>query len=359
MGFIYNVTVEKASKTAIFPARSSNRLESKRIWCQKPDWPKPKKPNEPSFKKPIPPMTQIVGIVCKETIVIASESQFTIGTDWKQFEKQKTDSFIFKDRNEGIVAFAGAVKPALRVIDLMKSIASQNMSDNEMSGVNVAKEAIIKYRQEATDFYQKSSNMSVDEQDKIFGVNDRYFQLLIGHAFGIRRQDRIPCLYSIDVSDGQPERINDYVVNGSGVQLATFMLKQFDYKEMEWAGAISLAIDAVDRIKESDLYCGGQIRVGMLHANMFDKVRVGFFPSAETERVITKLKAVRAENAAWQKEKFRGVMKEIHNENFEREMARIKAEEEQENQWRELARKNNPLTVYTEKPIENKGENKS
>jgi 20S proteasome alpha/beta subunit len=302
-------------------------------------------------------MTQIVGIVCKDTIVIASESQYTVdtgGTNWKQFEKHKIDSFIFKDGNQGIVAFAGAVKPALRVIDLMKSIASQNTSDNEMAGVNIAKGAIIKYRQEVMDFYQKSSNMPVEEQDKIFGTNDRYFQLLVGHAFGIKRADRIPCLFSIDVSAGQAERIEDYVVTGSGSQLATFMLKQFDCKEMEWAGAISLAIDAVDRIKESDLYCGGPIRVGMLNTNMFERVRVGFWRPEDTERVVEKLKKMRAENAAWQKAKFSEVMKEIHEENYVKIMREMKAKEEQENQWRAAAAKNNPVTVVN--LPENKGE---
>ncbi|MGB7746957.1 MAG: hypothetical protein WBN75_06695 [Verrucomicrobiia bacterium] len=88
-------------------------------------------------------MTQIVGIVCKDAIVIASESQFTMGQNWKQFENNKIDSFIFKDRNHGIVAFVGSVKPALRVIEILKQISKERIIDNERVGVEIAREAII------------------------------------------------------------------------------------------------------------------------------------------------------------------------------------------------------------------------
>jgi hypothetical protein len=63
---------------------------------------------------------------------------------------------------------------------------------------------------------------------------------------------------------------------------------------------------------------------------------------------------MRAENAAWQKAKFSEVMKEIHEENYVKIMREMKAKEEQENQWRAAAAKNNPVTVVN--LPENKGE---
>jgi 20S proteasome alpha/beta subunit len=105
-----------------------NRLEKNWRQMHKPFWPKLKP--ERINTKPPHVMTQIVGIVCKETVILASESQYTID-EYKVLEKPKLDSFTFKDGNQALVALAGAVKAAKRTIELLKETAKETNCETE------------------------------------------------------------------------------------------------------------------------------------------------------------------------------------------------------------------------------------
>jgi 20S proteasome alpha/beta subunit len=270
-------------------------------------------------------MTQIVGIVCKESIIVASESQYTIG-NWKQSEQQKMDEVTFKDENQASIAFAGSVSSALRVIHLMKENSKERILDNKLAVVTVAQEAIAKYRREVLAFYNQKPDLSPDEQDKIFKRDDRFFKLVIAHYHGDKPT---PYLYTIDVCSGEYRRFKDYTVIGSASPLATAMLSQFPCNEMKSGEAWALAIDALERIKETDLYCGGQVRVAELNPKGFDRfknVRVSFLPPEHTDRIVEKLRALRAENAQWYRNKFAELMKQIQQEDYEQIKKQIEAE---------------------------------
>jgi len=316
-----------------------NRLENFDLPSHKPSWPqrKPKPKPEPLDAKPSNSMTQIVGIVCKETVILASESQYTIG-EYKVLEQPKMDYFTFKDGNQGLVALAGAVKAAKRTIELLKQTAKETNCETEEAAVEAIRDSIIKYRREVADFYHRSSDkLSVSEQDEIFGQTDRAFEITCAFAYGKDHFTKTPCLYKFTSFDGEPEKIKDYVVSGSGSHLATFILEKFQYVGMDWKSALPLVIDAIERIKRSDRSCGGKINVGLLHANMFNKVRIGFFPEDETNRVVQKLSKLTDDLHDWVKNKYELIMEEIHKENFEEHMARMNAEIAQENEWRKKA----------------------
>jgi 20S proteasome alpha/beta subunit len=285
-------------------------------------------------------VTQIVGIICKDAIVIGCESQYTMGGS-KQFERQKIDRFVFKDGSDGVVAFAGAVGPALRTIDLMKEIAVKVEPDKDRSGAEIAREAVLKFRREVMAVYQKTpSTMSVQEQDYLFADSEDYgFALLVGYAFKNPRHvstqpAKILRLYRVDLADGRPERIKKYDVPGSGQNLAAFALEQFDCSRLTWKEAVPLMVDALERIKTIDLYCGGTVRVAVLEPELHPKVRVAFLDDF-TQRIIEKLKALRKANAEWQQKKYRELIEEIHAEDYAAIMRELRDEEDQHRQWHE------------------------
>ena len=274
-------------------------------------------------------MTQIVGIICKEAIIIGSESQYTMGQDWKQFEQNKMDIVHFKDGSQLLVALAGAISPALAVIKMMKESAKERDLDSEFAGAALAKEAIAKYRRDVLDFYCQGQSPPPEAQDYIFGQGDRCFQLMVGYYHGLDRAKK-PCLYKTDLYTGNVDRIHNYAVMGSGSHVATLMLSQFNVAEMTWGGAFALAVDTLERIKTDDLYCGGQVRIGMIDRILFKRARAGFMPDVTTNRVVDKLAALRRQNTEWLRSKLASVMEAIHNEDYEAMMKQMRIEEEQE-----------------------------
>lgn len=294
--------------------------------CHKRREPVRKIPGEPLPKKLAPPMTQIVGIICKESIIIASESQYTLGYSAKQFEGRKMDVITFLDGNQALVAFAGAIKSALIVTELMKESAKDSLLVNELSVIKIAKAAISAYRSDRLEFYNQGLDSPPDQQDALFGREDEFFEFVIAHYSGGDPNQKQPCLFKIDVLSGKPERIHSYAVTGSGSHLASFMLAQFKYEDMPRSEALALAVDALERIKESDLYCGGQLRIAVIDPKIFKNTMVAFMPDDITSRIAERLRTLRAESIANQKAKFADVVKQIHREDYEKIMQQIRAE---------------------------------
>lgn len=258
-------------------------------------------------------MTQIVGIVCKEAIVVASESQYTIG-DFKRNEQPKMDVLAFNNSASALVAFAGDVTSAFLVVEMMKEAAQKISLNNDSTVIDLAKDVIKKYRLEILDFYNQKPDLPATEQDEIFGRGDQYVEFVI--AYYHRRK---PFLYKIDVFSGKPSRIENYVVMGCGSALATFMLDQFQSqcKELGMGQAVSLAIDALERIKESDPHCGGTVKVGILIPEPDEHVTVGALNDDFVEHRVRDLKALRKENVAWYKQKFSELLNRSNKENHE------------------------------------------
>jgi len=67
------------------------------------------------IKKPTQSMSQIIGIICKDCILVASESQGTMDDGRKQFDANKIELVRFKDK-WALVALAGGIAAAGRVI---------------------------------------------------------------------------------------------------------------------------------------------------------------------------------------------------------------------------------------------------
>lgn len=395
-----------------------NRLDNWVFRCQEPGWKTPKPATEP-LPRPVNPMTQIVGIICKQIIIIGSESQYSsVGGGVKWLNQQKIEAITFSDHNQALVALAGAVQPALRVIQTMKNAAAGKPLEDETTVISVAREAIKKYRSEVLEFYNQKPDLAVSEQDNIFSEDDKCFELLIAHycpnsarkkgssdfladefhdnftvggllailtddcitipdattsieslnellrgnslsraftgnsepeweSLGVDERMRRnrqylertcplecpkirnePCLYKINVLSGDAERIRDYALIGSGSQLAEFMLDQFDCRDIEEFGGIPLVVDALERIKSSDLYCGGKIKIAALGPEYFGHEQVCFLPDDLLAQIIQELEALQKEVSQWHKNKFADVIERIRKEEWKKRLEQAKAQRE-------------------------------
>jgi 20S proteasome alpha/beta subunit len=96
---------------------------------------------KPFPRKPIKkPVTLIVGIVCRDGIVIASDSQTTGEYGEKQCDKEKVFRIEFKDRSPGLIATAGSLDFSTQVVEMIERCALEIEANNPRSLADLAEQ---------------------------------------------------------------------------------------------------------------------------------------------------------------------------------------------------------------------------
>jgi 20S proteasome alpha/beta subunit len=315
-----------------------NRLEIPHSQCHKHDRPKPNKPHELLFRKPTRHVTQIVGIVCSEGIVVASESQYTTGTR-KLLNAVKLSTLKFKDHGSiaqnwgrALIAEAGSMTHSSLAVRYMNDIAKdREINDSEDVVAKIAQEAVTKVRREILDTMQERG-YSPGEQDDIFSSQDNDFALMIAYYYfppDIQtnlKQKPIPHLYTIWLHKPIAEPQTPFAVLGAAPELAMFVLKQFSCETLLWGEASCLAVDVLERINNDDITCGGPIKLGTVNP-MVESQSVAYIHEDElVGRVLKKLEPVKKRNNERQRKELGAVMKKIHQEDFKKLTETLKYE---------------------------------
>lgn len=115
------------------------------------------------------PMTQIVGIVYQEGILVASESQYTAGRQ-KTFDAEKISIVKFKN-GDVIVAECGVVSTSNRAVRYFTEAAKDAEIDSEDAVSKIIESVIKKIRLEILESLQERP-YSAPEQDEIFNSDN-------------------------------------------------------------------------------------------------------------------------------------------------------------------------------------------
>lgn len=192
-------------------------LDFNSLEVQNGGWQKQTNPLPTNKNKKIP-MTQIVGIVYREGILIASESQYTAGQQ-KTFDAEKI-SIIQLNGNDLVIAECGVTAVSNRAVRYINDAVKGRKIDSEDAISRIVEGVINKIREEILKAYPKR-DYSVSELDEVFDSDNFRFGLMFAHYFKPPRTnahtnpDRlkpIPCLYKITLQDGLSERVNSYGV---------------------------------------------------------------------------------------------------------------------------------------------------
>lgn len=210
---------------------------------------------QPHLKKfPRRIMTLVVGILCKEGIVMASEGQSTRGTKTipsgpKIFEVE------FRDGQQALLGVSGDSRAASyiaqKAIEKAKSIA---LSRDDF--VNMVRPLVYQVRQEIL------RGAGVDGQSQDDGFRQRIMQensfstLLAFYAHPKAHLIEIDSRIALDV-----ER-RPYGVLGNGGDIAEFLLPTFKVETMTLAEAAVTAIYVIEMAKRFDSTCGFETQVG-------------------------------------------------------------------------------------------------
>jgi len=196
------------------------------------------------YKKGTPRMTVIAGIKFDMGIVIASDSQATIGGILKRVDERKISeiekfpNFRFNFAGAGDERLIGRAKEQL-------IMECQNREINSVFDFKNACEDVVRFIKQRYTEGEEYPNLEF-----LTGIATK-------QDFGLLR------LYP----DGVASNVNYYDVIGSGMLFAEYIYSRLDKENLSGIEAINTVLYVVEEIKEIDPNCGGLTTVSVLFSN--------------------------------------------------------------------------------------------
>lgn len=213
-------------------------------------------------------VTIIVGIIAKEMIVVACDSQTTSGTS-KRHDMGKI-TLVHGNNNESklLVAQSGHADFSSRVVEIFEEKIRNVSLDDYRSAADVLQVAIAQLKAEIRQQYENMSPESL-----LAFCENHAFSLLL--AYHHKNQ---PCMFTVDFENGICVKRRTYITLGCGGSVAEFILSSFDTANICREDACTLALYVVNEAKRVDAFCGGPTwlawlseRGAFLHCEATDK----------------------------------------------------------------------------------------
>lgn len=226
------------------------------------------------------PVTIIVGIICKDGIVVASDSQTSWGHSSKKTNVEKIHSVKFSNAI-GIIAGSGSIYTSGDVIEsVVRACVGAELTDHRQLA-ECAQAATEKLRSNLMKPYQGFGANPADFEPLFEQYN---FSILTANYF----KDK-PYLYSLDFPPGIPSRATKVTAIGCGATLAEFLLSWFDFSEMSRPQAALTATFIIGEVKKADSFCGGPTQIAFIEPP--PKMSVKRFDSKTMEVIESELES--------------------------------------------------------------------
>jgi 20S proteasome alpha/beta subunit len=212
-------------------------------------------------------MTIIIGLLCKDGVVLASDSQAVSwrGVDIKRLDYQKIASFKCDDNLNVVVSGAGTVALISKAIEKLH-IRCQETKISTPEQLAEAAEDVM------TDMEKR---YIVDKFEKL-GVTKKLKSPLAETGSQIEDTPRLrgfiivvgcadssggnPCIYIIG-PDGVAQRVHKFDSVGSGSVYAEYLLAKYYQDQVTVEKATELAAYVVEEVKKIDPNCGGNTQI--------------------------------------------------------------------------------------------------
>ena len=207
-------------------------------------------------------MTIIVGIICKGSIVLAADSQTTIG-DAKRCDAEKISIIDFKGTgNRILVAQSGTVSTSSRAVDHIETIAATRELTDADSVIQTVQEALRKVKDELR---FQNFGCSAEELGKIIFNGGLDSSLMVAHYVekdGLRK----PYIHTFTFSTGLVETSKSFYESaGCGSPLANYLLSEICSEKMDTELGEAVAVYVVDKAIKHVAYCDRPIRLASIH----------------------------------------------------------------------------------------------
>ncbi len=208
-------------------------------------------------RKPKRTVTLIAGFVCKDCIVVASDSRTTYISSFGHTSRD--DSFKIEEiqlaNGSALVAEAGHANMSRRAIEMLNDAAKgQPMSDYR----TVADMAQIVMRRLKNELRIQQCDCTVEQLQAFISDYAWDFELMIAHYYQGK-----PYVFTIDFLPGIAcSHPQPFTAIGSGAALANYILSWFKLSEMQPSEALLAGLYLVQEVQKTDPFCGGLPKIG-------------------------------------------------------------------------------------------------
>lgn len=215
-------------------------------------------PNPPhSARRRATPVTLLIGIKCKDAVVLASDSQITYGTS-KRNDGAKMEIIGF-GLHPVIVAQSGDVIMSNRFVDILRSMVIK-YGNEPKDAAFVAEKASLAMRELRREQREVHFNCSSEELTEIFRKSGADCAILLGFFI-----NKTPHLVSVNLGMATAQIVRyDYEAEGCGAALGLYLLEEIFSRNISQRAAALLAVYIVEMVKRHDAMCGGQTKVLIL-----------------------------------------------------------------------------------------------
>lgn len=200
------------------------------------------------------PVTLIIGIICKDGIVVASDSQTTweTGKTWNANKMTELKGVY----PQALVAESGSEVSSSRIVSHLVQIAEDRNVFKEVGMDGMAARAVKQVRDELR---QQQFNCTSEEMQSFIQREGLDCRIMIAH-YGDR-----PRIDTISLTLGIANKANHFFhCVGSGADLAAYLLTDWCAPDMDYGTALLIATCVVEIVKRHDPYCGGPVKLGVL-----------------------------------------------------------------------------------------------
>ncbi len=210
-------------------------------------------------------MTLIVGIVCKDAIVLAADSQTTYFPS-KILGTNKISAVNFSN-GKALVAEAGLVSLSNTAVHIFQNKAKATEIKDEETVAKVCQQAVQEIRQHQISLFPRRK-YSLEEW-KAYFRDQSDFILTVAYYFNDK-----PYLYNISLNECTLHKItSEFSATGCGESFGNYLLKQESdhgegFKKMDSDLASVIAIKVADAAAEYVDGCGRPIKVALIQPPM-------------------------------------------------------------------------------------------
>lgn len=207
-------------------------------------------------------MTIIVGIICEDGLVIASDSQASSfrGVDVKRLDYTKIYSFGF-DGAKVVLTGAGQVPFIIRAREIIEDKSKDQKFHGPRAIADIAEDTMIEIsRRYIVERLRGLGSVRGPGQSDDGPMSAPDFALFLGVHCGTE-----PCLYTV-YPDGVAGREDRYASLGSGSAFAEYLLARLYRDGLDLEEAVRIAVYVVEEVKKVEPHCGGPTQIVVLSA---------------------------------------------------------------------------------------------
>ncbi len=208
------------------------------------------------FKLKTNPVTLIIGIVCKDEIVVAADSRTTFPSHVEDHTKKLR--IIEFQHGQALIAWSGYTAFAVDTVDVLEREATNLKPEHFRDLAELAKRVLDEMRTREMAPY-RGTMVSVESVQAHLRDNVQ-FNLMLAYYF----QDQ-PYLYTLSFPSGSIYREQSHFsAEGQNASLGSFLLKEYTQPAMDKETAAAIAVYVIESVGEHDRTVGGMTKVAVV-----------------------------------------------------------------------------------------------